>query len=205
MYVSGSSTYLHDAARQTNATTNGGTAAEAGWAGALTSSLILRCFVESQNCKCTHHKHQRCPRVAFQPTTRVARSSMSFRPAALRSAGTMLPNPLLRSALRGILNQSCRRRGSAVGPVVCSSDFDEKRQRLMAELGYQTQFKPSYATSTGDPEAGLVAGAKVVRSCRFFRAYGWLRCSCAARRSACVRLTALPPACRLGQTIARCV
>ena len=39
----------------------------------------------------------------------------------------------------------------------------ERKRRLLAEIEYQTQFKPGYATSTNNYESGLVAGAKVVR------------------------------------------
>lgn len=65
--------------------------------------------------------------------------------------------------LRGLRRQG--RRGAAAGPACLAAgngDFRDKQNRLLAEIGYQTTFRPGYATSNGAYESGLVAGAKVV-------------------------------------------
>jgi len=49
--------------------------------------------------------------------------------------------------------------------VICNSDFAQRHQRLVAELGYAPQYKRNFGTlmNEEDYESGLVQGARVVR------------------------------------------
>jgi hypothetical protein len=102
---------------------------------------------------------------------------------------------MFRCALGGLARRAGRVRPAAgLQAVLSSADFAERKERLLAEIGYQTQFRPEYSTGPNSYEAGLVAGAGVVR-----------RLAAAAAAAAAPRLTPLLVRARSpGRTTARC-
>jgi hypothetical protein len=68
---------------------------------------------------------------------------------------------MLRSSIQAFLTRGMRRQSRS--SVACVADlYEERRNRLAAELSYDPMFRPSFSTKTGQGETGLITGARVV-------------------------------------------